>query len=129
TCAVGHGVLSGVIGSGHSVVTVVALFAIGLGTGGTAFAATIAGCGCLAEVEQGLVGGLINSSRQIGWALGVAALLAVATSASAHDVSGETGYRAALLLAAGLAPAAFLVSMAFIPADRPSMSVPRPASV
>ena len=123
TSAVGHGVLSAVIGSGDQVLTGAALFAVGFGTGGTAFAATVAGCGCAPEVEQGLASGLINSSRQIGSALGVAALMDVATSVTAHHVPGAaalaTGYRAALVLAAGLATAAFFVSAAFIPTDRP----------
>jgi hypothetical protein len=83
----------------------------------------VAGCGCVAELEQGLVGGLINSSRQIGSALGVAALVDVATSVTAHNLPDEAalamGYRAAIVFAAGLATAAFFVSVAFIPSDRP----------
>ena len=122
--AIGQGVLAAVIGSGDQVLTGAALFAVGFGTGGTAFAATVAGCGCVAELEQGLVGGLINSSRQIGSALGVAALVDVATSVTAHHLPDEAalamGYRAAIVFAAGLATAAFLVCLAFIPSGRPS---------
>jgi EmrB/QacA subfamily drug resistance transporter len=134
TSAVGHAVLSALIGSGYDVVVAAVLFAIALATGGAAFAATVVGYGGVAEVEHGLAGGLINASRQIGSALGVAALLAVATSVTAHHVPGEaaltTGYRAALVLAAGVATAAFLVSIAFVPTDhRRSTRVPRPASV
>jgi EmrB/QacA subfamily drug resistance transporter len=119
--AVGHAVLSAVLASGDNVVMSAALFAVGFGTGGTAFAATIAGCGCVAALEQGLASGLINASRHIGSALGVAALMAVATSATAHPAAGgaplDMGYGAALLLAAGLATAAFVVSLAVIPSD------------
>jgi hypothetical protein len=70
---------------------------------------------------------LINSSRQIGSALGVAALLDVATSVSAHHVHGSAA------LATGTrrrcprgrtAAAAFFVSVAFIPADRPPLPSP-----
>jgi EmrB/QacA subfamily drug resistance transporter len=121
--AIGQGVLAAVIGSGDHFLTGAALFAVGFGTGGTAFAATVAGCGCVAELEQGFVGGLINSSRQIGAALGVAALVDVATSVTALHLPDETalamGYRAAIVFAAGLATAAFFVSVAFIPSDRP----------
>jgi len=116
TAAVGQGVLAAVIGSDHSVAMGAALFAVGFGTGGTAFAATVAGCNCVADLEHGLASGLINSSRQIGSALGVAALMDVATSVTAHDVPGTAalamGYKAALVLAAGLAAAAFFVAMA-----------------
>jgi EmrB/QacA subfamily drug resistance transporter len=121
--AIGHGVLSALIRTGDHVLTSATLFAVGFGTGGTAFAATVAGCGCVAGLERGLAGGLINSSRQIGSALGIAALVDVATSVTAHHVSDEAalamGYRAAILIAAGLATAAFFVSVAFIPTDRP----------
>jgi len=124
--------LSGVIGYGDYVLVGAALFVVGFGTGGTAFAATVAGCACVADLEQGLAGGLINASRQIGSALGVAALMDVATSVTAHhQVPGAaalaTGYREALVFAAGLATAAFFVSVAFIPADqahRPSKRLP-----
>jgi len=121
--AMGHVVLAAVIDSGNHVLTGAALFAVGFGTGGTAFAATVAGCGCVAELEQGLAGGLINSSRQIGSALGVAALLDVATNVTVrhfpHEAALAMGYRAALVFAAGLATVAFVVSVAFIPSDRP----------
>ncbi len=115
TAAVGQGVLSAIIGSDHSVVITVALFAVGLGTGGTAFAATAASCNCVGDFEQGLASGLINSSRQIGSALGIAAVMDVATGVAARQVAGTsalaTGYRAALVVAAGLATAAFVVSL------------------
>jgi MFS family permease len=121
TSAAGHMLLSGIVGSADYVPVGAASFAVGFGTGGTAFAATVAGCGCLADLEQGLAGGLINSSRQIGSALGVAALVDVATGVTAHHASNgdplAAGYRVALIFAAGLATAAFFISMAFFPAD------------
>jgi len=122
TSAAGHILLLGVIGSGDYVLVTAAVFAVGFGNGGAAFAATVAGCDCVADREQGLAAGLINASRQIGSALGVAALMDVATSVTPyHHVPGgaalATGYRAALVFAAGLATAAFFVSVAFVPAD------------
>ncbi len=116
TSAVGQCVLSVLIGSDHAVAMAAALFAVGFGTGGTAFAATVLGCNCVGHLEQGPASGLINASRQIGSALGVAALMAVATSVTAHHVPGTAalamGYEVALVLGAGLATAAFFVSMA-----------------
>ena len=77
--------------------------------------------------EQGLAGGLINSSRQIGSALGVTALMAVATAvASTHPAAGD-GYRAALAVAGGLAAVAFGVSAAFVRSPRTGeLPLPRP---
>ena len=119
----GHLLLSSVIAPGGYVLVAAALFAVGLGNGGTAFAATVAGSAGVADLEQGLAGGLINSARQIGSALGVAALLDVATSFTAHHQGSAAaalamGYREALVVAAGLAALAFVVSMAFIPSAR-----------
>jgi EmrB/QacA subfamily drug resistance transporter len=118
----GHLLLSAVIAPGGYVLVAAALFAVGLGNGGTAFAATVAGTAGVADLEQGLAGGLINSARQIGSALGVAAIMDVATSFTAHhQVAGAAalamGYREALVVAAGLAAAAFVVTMAFIPSE------------
>jgi len=118
----GHLLLAWVIAPGGFLLVGVALFAVGLGNGGTAFAATVAGSAGVADLEQGLAGGLINSARQIGSALGVAALIDVAASFTAHhQLSGAAalamGYREALVVAAGLAAAAFVVSMAFIPSE------------
>ena len=118
----GHLLLSWLIAAGGYVLVAAALLAVGLGNGGTAFAATVAGSAGVADLEQGIAGGLINSARQIGSALGVAALMDVATSFAAHhQMAGAAalamGYREALLVAAGLAAAAFVVSMAFIPSE------------
>ena len=105
----------------------VSLLAIGLGNAGTSFAATIAGSTGVADREEGLAGGLINSSRQIGSALGVAVLLDVAVSVAAHhplppSAALARGCRTALVVAAGLAAAAFILSAALIPRQRPLRS-------
>ncbi len=111
----------------------VSLLAIGLGNAGTSFAATVAGSTGVADREEGLAGGLINSSRQIGSALGVAVLLDVAMSVAAHPpVPAATalamGCRTALVVAAGLAAAAFILSAALIPRHAPCERVcPDPA--
>ena len=73
----------------------------------------------VADLEQGLPGGLINSARQIGSALGVAALIDVAESVTAayRAPAGSAlamGLSEALVVAAALAAVAFVVSAAFI---------------
>jgi EmrB/QacA subfamily drug resistance transporter len=125
--AVGHLLLSLAVGYGGFLAIELALIPVGVGNGGTAFAATVAGSTGVADLEQGLAGGLLNTSRQMGSALGVTALMAVATAvASSSSLPGE-GYRAALVVAAGLAAVAFVVSAAFVRtrrADQPSLVRP-----
>jgi len=120
TAVAGHVLLSWVaIHDGFALLGVI-LLAIGLGNGGTAFAATVAGSAGVANREQGLAGGLINSSRQIGSALGVAVLLDVTMSLAAHQhapaaAALAAGCRTAFVVAAGLAAVAFICSAALIP--------------
>ncbi|HZR52077.1 MAG TPA: hypothetical protein VFB06_21510 [Streptosporangiaceae bacterium] len=73
---------------------------IGFGTAGTAFGALVIASRGMSDADQGLVGGMINTSRQIGAAVGAALLPAVAESVSA--AGGVSGDRAAMLTA-GLA--------------------------
>ena len=56
---------------------------IGLGTAGTAFGSVVLASRGMADSDQGLVGGMINTSRQIGAAVGAALLPAVAEAVSA----------------------------------------------
>jgi hypothetical protein len=63
----------------------------------------------MADRDQGLVGGVINTSRQIGAAVGAALLPAVAESMSG-GVDGITGDRVAMLTAATAALAATAVA-------------------
>jgi nitrate/nitrite transporter NarK len=78
---------------------------IGLGTAGTAFGSVVLASRGMADSDQGLVGGMINTSRQIGAAVGAALLPAVAVS-----VGGVSGDRAAMLTALLAALAATAVA-------------------
>ena len=102
SAAIGFAVLTRLPAGGYSPVLLVVTL-IGLGTAGTAFGSVVlASAGC-ADSDQGLVGGMINTSRQIGAAVGAALLPAVAASVSgAGPTPGVTGDRAAMLTA-GLA--------------------------
>jgi predicted MFS family arabinose efflux permease len=77
---------------------------VGLGTAGTAFGSLVLASRGMADADQGLVGGVINTSRQIGAAVGAALLPAVAeiVSGGPGPSAGVTGDRAAMLTA-GLA--------------------------
>jgi EmrB/QacA subfamily drug resistance transporter len=72
---------------------------IGFGTAGTAFGTVVIASRGMADADQGLVGGMINTSRQVGAAVGAALLPAVAegVGGSLARVSGD---RAAMLTAA-----------------------------
>jgi predicted MFS family arabinose efflux permease len=72
---------------------------IGFGTAGTSFGMVVLASRGMADADQGLVGGVINTSRQVGAAVGAALLPTVAegVSGSMARVSGD---RAAMLTAA-----------------------------
>jgi EmrB/QacA subfamily drug resistance transporter len=70
------------------------LAAIGLGLGFVT--STIAAVSGVNEREQGLASGLINTSQQIGGALGLAVLSTIATSRTNHLLAGGSPLRNAL---------------------------------
>jgi EmrB/QacA subfamily drug resistance transporter len=103
--AVGFGVLTHLPATGYSPI-LFAVTLIGFGTAGTAMGATVLASRGMANADQGLVGGMINTSRQIGAAVGAALLPAVAEGVS----GGVSGDRAAMLAAAVAALAATVVA-------------------
>jgi EmrB/QacA subfamily drug resistance transporter len=94
--ALGFAVLTRIPASGYSPVLLTVML-IGFGTAGTAFGSVVIASRGMADSDQGLVGGMINTSRQIGAAVGAALLPTVAESVGR---SGVTGDRAAMLTAA-----------------------------
>jgi EmrB/QacA subfamily drug resistance transporter len=82
---------------------------IGLGTAGTAFGAVVIASRGMADGDQGLVGGMINTSRQIGAAVGAALLPAMAETVGG-GMSGVSGDRAAMFTAALAALAATAIA-------------------
>jgi EmrB/QacA subfamily drug resistance transporter len=79
-----------------------AVILVGFGTAGTAFGAMVTATGDVPDGDQGVVGGVINTSRQIGAAMGAALLPAVAELVNRGEVAGAVGDRAAMS-AGGLA--------------------------
>ena len=77
--------------------------------------------------EGGLASGIVNTSYQVGSALGLAAMTAVATSQGADrigDVAALTdGYSAAFLGAAGIAVAGAVLAAALLRAPKPAAAV------
>ena len=92
-----------------------AVMLVGFGTAGTAFGTMVTASHGVANDDQGLVGGVINTSRQIGAAIGAALLPAVAGAVDRGGHTVAAGDRAAMLtgaVAAALACAVALRGMA-----------------
>jgi len=107
--AAGFLVLTQLPAAGYSPVLFVVTL-IGFGTAGTALGSTVLASRGMADADQGLVGGMINTSRQIGAAVGAALLPAVAVSVSGMHGGGVSGDRAAMFAAALAALAATAVA-------------------
>jgi predicted MFS family arabinose efflux permease len=104
-------ILSHLPTSGAYSPALVAVVLVGFGTAGTAFGSTILATANIANADQGLVGGVINTTRQIGAAIGAALLLSIAEGG--HGAGGTTsvaGDRHAMLAGAGAAALATVVA-------------------
>jgi EmrB/QacA subfamily drug resistance transporter len=105
---------------------------VGLGLALSFVALTIASVTDVQDTNYGLASGLINTSQQIGGALGLAILTALAdqrTQSTAEAGVGaiNDGYRLALLVGAGLAAVAFVAAAVLTPGGRRSVSEARVA--
>lgn len=99
---------------GFSIVLLGAFLLIGLGLGLGFVYATTTGVTGSGEGETGLLSGLINAARQLGGAVGLAALVAVATAGSGAD--GGTSYPTAFF---GMAVfALFALVLCLLPTTR-----------
>lgn len=93
---------------------------------------TLHGTAGVPAKDAGAAAGLLNSSRQVGGALGLAVLVNVAASATARDLRAGFlpalvhGYHLAFLAAAGIMAVAALVALA-LPAARSAPAVAGPA--
>jgi EmrB/QacA subfamily drug resistance transporter len=95
---------------------------IAIGMGFSFVPISIAALAGVQPSEAGLASGLINTSQQIGGALGIAALSAVATSTTADGVAGGTapasaltdGFQAAFVGGAGAALVGLLVALVIV---------------
>lgn len=100
---------------------------VGIGGAFSFIPTTIAATAEVDPHESGLASGLINTSQQIGGALGLAIATAVATASTESSVEGgelnplaavTDGYRAALVVGAAIAFAAAWLAIAIIPGKR-----------
>jgi EmrB/QacA subfamily drug resistance transporter len=93
---------------------------VGLGLALTFVALTIGAVSGVDDHQYGLASGLINTSQQIGGAIGLAILAAVAdrgtTASAAHGIGAiNDGFQLALLVAAGLAVLALAAAAVLAP--------------
>jgi EmrB/QacA subfamily drug resistance transporter len=102
--SVGFAVLSRLPTAGYSPV-LTAVILVGFGGAGPSFGSIVLASRELADGDQGLAGGVVNTSRQMGAAVGAALLPAVADS-----IRGVSGDRAAMLVTTLAALAATAVS-------------------
>jgi EmrB/QacA subfamily drug resistance transporter len=110
SATVGFAALTQLPAAGYSPLLLVVIL-VGFGGAGTAFSSIVMASRSLGDSDQGLAGGVVNTTRQMGAAVGAALLPAVADSV--HGVSGD---RAAMLTATVVALAVTAVG---IPWGRP----------
>jgi hypothetical protein len=98
---------------------------IGLGLGFSYVPMSIAALAGVEPAEAGLASGLINTSQQIGGALGIAALATIATSRTEHALAGGashasalvTGFHAAFYAAVAVGVVAIVAALVLIRRD------------
>jgi EmrB/QacA subfamily drug resistance transporter len=101
-------------GTTHYPLLGLVLLAFGFASTNVVFGSTVAGSTGVTNEDQGFAGALVNATRQIGSAVGVAVLLSIVAidagvGASTADLAA--GYRLALACMAGIAAAATLLSL------------------
>jgi MFS family permease len=98
---------------------------VGLGIGFSFVPISIAALAGVQPAEAGLASGLINTSQQIGGALGIAALSTIATSLTDDKVASGTalpaalvdGFTAAFMAGVGIAAVGILAALTLIRRD------------
>ncbi len=102
---IGFTILTQLPATGYSPL-LLAVTLVGFGTAGIAFGTVVQASSGIADADQGVVGGLVNTTRQVGAALGAALMPAIVETVSAGSGSVVGGDRAAMLagaIATGLA--------------------------
>jgi EmrB/QacA subfamily drug resistance transporter len=99
------------VDGGYAADVLPATLVMGLGFG-TAMPALIAlGMADVAGADSGVASGLFNTTQQLGGAIGLTALAAVATPHGAGPAALTAGYRLAFVVAAGFVVAAIVVAL------------------
>lgn len=102
----------------------------GLGLGLSFVSQTITATAGVRSEDQGLASGLLNTSQQLGFAIGVAVLVTIAVGASEQSTATVladrlvAGYSSGYLASAGVALVGSLVALALVPKVRPGAGPP-----
>ncbi len=112
------------------------LLLIGLGMPLAYVAISIGGLTGVQKQDAGLASGLINTTQQIGGALGIAVLSAIATTVTGDAVAGGTavpvamtdGFQAAFWAGTGLAALGVIASLALVKHERAPVGEVAPAA-
>ena len=111
----------------------------GAGMGLSFVPVTIASLAGVERADAGVASGLINTSRQIGGAIGLAAVSTIAASATTHYVDAHAavsaaspvaldhGFQTALYALTGLLLVGLLIVLTFLRPSRPADVAPQPA--
>jgi EmrB/QacA subfamily drug resistance transporter len=110
---------------------------IGIGLGFSFVPISIAALAGIEPTEAGLASGLINTSQQIGGALGIAALSTIAASRTTHALAGGSthadalvaGFHAAFLAAVAISIVGIVAALLLIRRDELEAPVERRGSV
>jgi EmrB/QacA subfamily drug resistance transporter len=114
-----------------------ALLLGGVGMALSFISMTIAGLSGVGGADAGVASGLINTSRQVGGAIGLAAVSTISTTAASHyarshagtkllEASAQThGFEIAFYVLTGVALVGALVAAIFIAPQRPAEALPR----
>jgi len=128
TAAAGFAILTQLPASGRYSPVLAAVMLVGFGTAGTAFGTMVIATTGIPSNEQGVVGGVVNTSRQVGAALGAALLPAIAAVVGHDSVTiTATGTRAAMFGAAIAAGIAGLIAWRSIGVSRSAQPEPHTA--
>src|SRR6266699_1400003 len=107
--------------SNYYAVMLPAMLAGGIGTGLTFVGCTVVGMRAVAATDSGIAAGLLNTSVQLGAAVGLAALAAVASAVTSSHLPGHSmavaltdGYVAGLLTGCVIYTAGALIALATI---------------
>jgi MFS family permease len=98
---------------------------IGVGLGLAFVALTIASAAGVDTSHSGVAGGLINTTQQVGGAVGLAVITAVATATghgSTVPVSVDHGFHIALIVAAAIGALATTAAVTLLPRRRPALT-------
>jgi EmrB/QacA subfamily drug resistance transporter len=119
TASVGLALLTQLPIAGNVVVDVLPGFVLaGLGIGATLVAAMTTAFAGVADEDAGLASGLVNTSHEVGFAVGVSILSTLAGASLAGD-QGVAGFQVAFVAAVAIAVAAVGASLVLLPGDRP----------